>query len=167
VPLLKDKFAAERKKAKTVNFSIAYGKTARGFAADWNCTLKEAEEVIAKWFSDRPEVKDWQQKMQKIARQKKYTQTLLGRYRRLDRFVDSKERKAEGMWMRRAINTPIQGGAADIVIAAMIKIARNARLKELGWKLLMQIHDELILEGPEESSAEAFLLVKENMEHPF
>ena len=49
------------------------------------------------------------------------------------------------MYMRRAINTPIQGGAADIVIAAMIKIAKNERLKELGWKLLMQIHDELIL----------------------
>ncbi len=71
------------------------------------------------------------------------------------------------MWKRRAINTPIQGGAADIVIAAMIKIARNPRLKELGWKLLMQIHDELILEGPEESSAEAFELVKGDMEHPF
>lgn len=46
---------------------------------------------------------------------------------------------------RRAINTPIQGGAADIVIASMVKISRNQRLKELGWKLLMQIHDELIL----------------------
>ena len=53
------------------------------------------------------------------------------------------------MVKRKAINTPIQGGAADIVIAAMIKIANNKRLKELGWKLLMQIHDELILEGPE------------------
>jgi DNA polymerase-1 len=50
--------------------------------------------------------------------------------------------------MRRSINTPIQGGAADIVIAAMIKIHQNQRLRELGWKLIMQIHDELILEGP-------------------
>ena len=64
------------------------------------------------------------------------------------------------MVKRKAINTPIQGGAADIVIAAMIKIANNKRLKELGWKLLMQIHDELILEGPEESSIEALSLVK-------
>ena len=70
---------------------------------------------------------------------------MLGRYRRLNRFVDSKDKRAVGMYMRRAINTPIQGGAADIVIAAMIKIAKNERLKELGWKLLMQIHDELIL----------------------
>lgn len=52
------------------------------------------------------------------------------------------------MAKRRAINTPIQGGAADIVNASMVKIARNPRLKKMGWKLLMQIHDELILEGP-------------------
>lgn len=64
------------------------------------------------------------------------------------------------MAFRRAINTPIQGGAADIVIAAMIKISENERLRELGWKLLLQIHDELILEGPEESSAEALKIVK-------
>jgi DNA polymerase-1 len=79
--------------------------------------------------------------MQDIALQKRHTQTLLGRYRKLDRFVNSKDKSARGMWMRRAINTPIQGGAADIVIAAMIKIAKNKRLQELGWKLLMQIHD--------------------------
>jgi len=94
-------------------------------------------------------VKRWQEEKQKIARTRKLTQTLLGRYRRLDRFFDSNEKSAIGMYMRRAINTPIQGGAADIVIAAMIKIARNERLRRLGWKLLMQIHDELILEGPE------------------
>ena len=50
--------------------------------------------------------------------------------------------------MRRAINTPIQGGAADIVIASMVKIHGNQELKDMGWKLLLQIHDELILEGP-------------------
>lgn len=83
--------------------------------------------------------------MQDIASKKKYTQTLLGRYRKLERFFNTTDKSAKGMWMRRAINTPIQGGAADIVIAAMIKIARNDRLKQLGWKLLMQIHDELIL----------------------
>jgi DNA polymerase-1 len=54
-----------------------------------------------------------------------------------------------GMRQRRAINTPIQGGAADIVIASMVKIHYNEELKKMGWKLLMQIHDELILEGPE------------------
>lgn len=69
--------------------------------------------------------------------------------------------------MRASINTPIQGGAADIVIAAMVKISKNERLKTLGWKLLLQVHDELILEGPEESSKEALELVCQDMEHPF
>jgi DNA polymerase I len=78
------------------------------------------------------------------------TQTLLGRLRKLDKFYTGPDpdKKKLGMANRRAINTPIQGGAADIVNASMINISRNSRLKEMGWKLLMQIHDELILEGP-------------------
>ena len=57
-----------------------------------------------------------------------------------------------GHGMRAAINTPIQGGAADIVIAAMVKLHRDDQLRDLGYKLLLQVHDEVILEGPEESS---------------
>lgn len=65
--------------------------------------------------------------------------------------------------MRAAINTPIQGSAADIVMMAMIKLWRSNRLKELGWKLLLQIHDEVILEGPKESQVEvSSTLVKLN-----
>ena len=69
------------------------------------------------------------------------THTLLGRERKLDRFFKT----SKGMMMRRAVNTPIQGGAADIVIAAMVNIHRNQKLKDLGWELQLQIHDELIL----------------------
>ena len=57
VPLLKDKYASERRKAKTMNFSIAYGKSASGFARDWNCSIKEAKDTLNAWFSDRIEVK--------------------------------------------------------------------------------------------------------------
>lgn len=70
------------------------------------------------------------------------TQTLLGRYRRLDKFFSgSKKGSFYGMGLRRSINTPVQGGAADIVIAAMVKIHKNKELKDLGWKLLLQVHD--------------------------
>jgi DNA polymerase-1 len=69
------------------------------------------------------------------------TQTLLGRYRKLDKFFLKGGKSMIGMRRRRAINTPIQGGAADIVIAAMVKIHYNEELKKMGWKLLMQIHD--------------------------
>ena len=58
-PLLKDKFANERKKAKVMNFSIAYGKTVHGFMKDWNCSEEEARNTVSLWYSDRPEVKLW------------------------------------------------------------------------------------------------------------
>jgi DNA polymerase-1 len=93
----------------------------------------------------------------------------MGRFRYLHKYfeVPEKAKKSmKNMAFRRAINTPIQGGAADIVIAAMIKIHSNERLREMGWKLLLQIHDELILEGPEESSTEALHIVKSLMEDP-
>ena len=82
--------------------------------------------------------------MKKRAKEKLYTETLLGRKRKLDFFYTSSNdssKKLEGMGNRRAINTPIQGGAADIVNASMVKIAQNQTLKSLGWKLLLQIHD--------------------------
>jgi DNA polymerase-1 len=68
VPLLKEMYQAERRKAKTVNFSIAYGKTPKGFASDWNCSVSEATKVINSWFKDRPEVEAWQKKKQQIAK---------------------------------------------------------------------------------------------------
>lgn len=68
---------------------------------------------------------------------------------------------------RAAINTPIQGSAADVATAAMLAINKNQRLKDLGWKLIMQIHDEVILEGPEKTSLEAQKIVVHCMEKPF
>jgi DNA polymerase-1 len=67
VPLLKDKFANERKKAKVMNFSIAYGKTVHGFMTDWNCTKEEAQQTVDLWYQDRPEVLAWQTEVKKIA----------------------------------------------------------------------------------------------------
>lgn len=66
-PLIKDKFAAERRKAKTMNFSLAYGKSAHGFAKDWNCSVKEAQEVLEAWYRERVEVKEWQENTKRIA----------------------------------------------------------------------------------------------------
>ncbi len=63
IPLLKDKYASERKKAKTMNFSIAYGKSAYGFAKDWDCSLEEAQKALDLWYSERQEVKKWQEKI--------------------------------------------------------------------------------------------------------
>lgn len=165
VPLLKDKFAAHRKKAKTMNFSIAYGKSAHGFSKDWNCTLQEAEETVKKWYSNRKEAETWQNKVKALAVEKAFTQTLIGRFRNLRRIIQ--EGRTFNHGLRASINTPIQGGAADVVIAAMVKLHRNEKLKNLGFKILLQVHDEVILEGPEEHAEEALELTIKDMESPF
>jgi len=165
-PLLKDMFASERRKAKVLNFSIAYGKTAHGLAKDFGTDLEEANKTVDLWYSDRPEVRSWQEVQRKHAEKHGHVRTLLGRTRSLP---DAKSRNEQfkSHALRAAINTPIQGGAADIAMLAMLKIQRCPRLKQLGYKLLMQIHDEVILEGPVEHEEEALALTKAHMQNPF
>jgi DNA polymerase I len=166
VPLLKNVFASERRKAKVLNFSIAYGKTALGLSRDWNVSLQEAKETLQRWYADRPEVHDWQQRVLQIARSTGATRTLMGRYRDLPT-INDKDFRRRGRAERAAINTPIQGGAADIVMMAMIKIHRDPELARLGWKMILQIHDEVILEGPEPHADQALARLQHCMQHPF
>ncbi|RLN98662.1 hypothetical protein BBJ28_00014173 [Nothophytophthora sp. Chile5] len=170
-PLLKDKFGNERKNAKVLNFSIAYGKTAYGLSKDFGVSRKEAAETLEKWYADRAEVRHWQQQAMETARRYGYTRTLLGRYRRLpDAMLDDNSmasKKAKAHAERAAINTPIQGAAADVVMQAMLLVHQHPRLRELGWEMVCQIHDEIIVEGPEDSVDEAMKLVVHLMEHPF
>ncbi|KAG1666153.1 hypothetical protein FOA52_011565 [Chlamydomonas sp. UWO 241] len=153
-PLLKDKYASERRKAKILNFSIAYGKTAHGLAKDFNTSLQEAEETVEKWYSDRAEVRNWQTKTKEWARNDAVTYTVpfvstfLGRNRPLPDLAPGTDRRKRGHAERAAINTPIQGSAADVAAAAMVAICECPELKQLGWHLLMQVHDEVIMEGP-------------------
>ena len=91
---------------------------------------------------------------------------MMGRYRDLTD-INSTSRAARARAERAAINTPIQGSAADVVMMAMLKIHANKRLEEIGWRMLLQIHDEVILEGPQESKEEALAIVRDLMEHPF
>lgn len=175
-PLLKDIFASERRfkccyflisyrrKAKILNFSIAYGKTAHGLSKDFNVSLQEAKETLQRWYADRPEVLMWQQHTIEKAHKNEYCRTLMGRYRPLPN-INSKLFRFSSE--RAAINTPIQGGAADIVMKAMIDLHQHARFKELGWRIILQIHDEIISEGPIETQQEAFEIVKKCMTRPF
>ncbi|ETV97295.1 hypothetical protein H310_09644 [Aphanomyces invadans] len=171
VPLLKDAFAKERKHAKILNFSIAYGKTPFGLAKDFNVSRKEAADTLERWYADRPEVKAWQQQAIKTANLFGYTRTLMGRYRMLpDATTKSKSfshQKAKSHAERAAINTPIQGAAADVVMRAMLNIHRNEQLRAMGWEMVCQIHDEIIMEGPAECAKEACTLMVDLMENPF
>jgi DNA polymerase-1 len=90
----------------------------------------------------------------------------MGRYRQIPE-AQSKNRALQGHGERASINTPIQGGAADIAMMAMNKINASPLLQRLGWILLLQIHDEVILEGPEETAEEAFQEVIRCMEAPW
>eukprot|EP00887_Chlorella_sp_A99_P005000 scaffold4.g5000.t1 len=153
VPLLKDKFASERRKAKVLNFSIAYGKTAHGLSKDWGVSLAEAEDTVSRWYSDRPEasrqlagIKRWQEEQRAMAVSRGYVQTVLGRRRQLPD-ATSKSRAAQAHALRAAINTPIQ--------------ARFAR------RLQRAVHDEVILEGPRETAPRARDLVVACMRSPF
>jgi DNA polymerase-1 len=165
-PMLKDKFASERRKAKTLNFSIAYGKTAHGLSQDWGVSTKEAEEMLQAWYDSRPEVEKWQRDTKQIAKKHGLTRTLMGRFRHLPH-AQGGSMKSLGHALRASINTPIQGGAADVAMMAMLKINNSPLLKQLGWILLMQVHDEVILEGPEETAEEAFEEVVKCMQEPW
>ena len=90
----------------------------------------------------------------------------MGRYRELPEAM-SRDRKLVGHGERASINTPIQGGAADVAMMAMIKINKSETLRKLGWILLLQVHDEVMLEGPEETAEEAFKEVIHLMENPW
>jgi len=169
VPLLKNEFAVERRKAKILNFSIAYGKTKHGLSRDWGVTLDEAEKTVQAWYADRPEVKTWQAEQHQHAEQFGLVYTLLGRQRRLPDAVSDgvASSKAKQHALRAAINTPIQGGAADIAMLAMLELNMSPVLRDLGWKLLMQVHDEVILEGPVENADAALVEVRRAMGNPF
>lgn len=166
VPLLKDMFSSERRRAKVLNFSIAYGKTAHGLSKDWGVTLKEAEETVERWYAERAEVRTWQHEQHALALSEGYVCTILGRRRQLPD-ARSKNKALRAHSLRAAINTPIQGSAADVATAAMLRIDANETLHELGWKLLLQVHDEVILEGPEDSAVEAQQIVIDCMKSPF
>ena len=165
-PLVKEKYSNERKQAKMMNFSIAYGKSSHGFSKDWGCSLEEAQEVLDAWYKERQEVKEWQDETKKTAIEKGWTRTLAGRYRDLTKHFRAGTKMKALHGLRAAINTPIQGGAADIMMACMVKINKNEKLKALEWNMIHQVHDEVILEGPEESAKQAMEELVKVMENP-
>lgn len=173
-PLVKDVFANERRKAKTVNFGIAYGTTEFGLSQRLDIPKEEGIDMIQKWYSVYNEVKVWQEN---VIREAKlwpipFVNTLRGRRRYLPELKpqasSSRNRRGiAGHAERQAINSPIQGSAADIVTEAMIKVHRNEDLKKLGFTMILQVHDELLLEGPLENAEAAKSILVELMEHPF
>ncbi|PRX32639.1 DNA polymerase I [Orenia metallireducens] len=153
----------ERRKAKAVNFGIAYGISDWGLAKRLNIGNKEAQEFIELYFSRYPKVKEYMDNTIKQAKEEGYVTTVFNRKRYLSD-INSKNYHKREFAKRMAINTPIQGSAADIMKIATIDVANALKEEKLNAKVLLQVHDELVLEVPEDELEMVQKLVKEKME---
>ncbi|HJA24168.1 MAG TPA: DNA polymerase I [Candidatus Limosilactobacillus intestinavium] len=138
-----------RRQAKAVNFGIVYGISDYGLSQNIHVSRKQAHEFIQNYFKEFPGVKEYIENIVKKARQKGYVETITHRRRYLPE-INSKNFSRRSFAERTAMNTPIQGSAADIIKIAMIRMADKLRDEGLHAKMLLQIHDELIFEAPEE-----------------
>ncbi|PEB51342.1 DNA polymerase I [Bacillus pseudomycoides] len=153
-----------RRQAKAVNFGIVYGISDYGLSQNLGITRKAAGEFIEKYFASFPGVKEYMDEIVQEAKQKGYVSTLLNRRRYIPE-ITSRNFNLRSFAERTAMNTPIQGSAADIIKKAMIIMADRLEEEGLQARLLLQVHDELIFEVPKEEVEKLEKLVPEVMEH--
>jgi len=152
-----------RRDAKTVNFGIIYGMGRFGLSRQLGIPVYEAERYIESYFTRYPGVKAYQDRMLREAWEKGFVTTIMNRRRPIPELAGSNKNRI-AMGERTAINTPIQGSAADIIKVAMIGIARTLRKEKMRSRMILQIHDELILEVPENELEKAKVILREGME---
>lgn len=152
-----------RRQAKAVNFGIVYGISDYGLSQNLNITRKEAKTFIDTYFDKYPGVAEYMKKIVKQAKEDGYVTTLFNRRRYLPD-IHSSNFNIRSFAERTAMNSPIQGSAADIIKIAMIRLDEAITKENLQAKLLLQVHDELILEAPAEEMARLAELVPEVME---
>lgn len=159
-----DKVTPElRRRAKTINFGIIYGMSAYGLAADLHSSTEDAQRYIDAYFSAHPEVKAYMDENVRLAKEEGYVTTLLGRRRYITELKSSNyNQRAFGE--RAAMNMPLQGSAADIIKIAMLHVADRLQRENMRTKLVLQVHDELILDAPEEEKERAEMILKQEME---
>ena len=139
----------QRERAKAVNFGIVYGQTPFGLAQQLGISPEEAADFISKYFEQYQGVQRYIENCLSLARDLGVTRTLFGRIRQHPE-INSRNGMRRSMAERTAINSPIQGTAADIIKLAMIRIADELRRQQLRTRMVLQVHDELIFEVPEE-----------------
>ena len=155
-----------RSSCKAVNFGIVYGISDFSLAQDIGVTRKEAGEFIRTYLATYPGVAHYMDSIKESARENGYVTTLFGRRRALPE-LQSRNFNIRSFGERVAMNTPIQGTAADIIKIAMVRVRDRLRREGLESRLILQVHDELILEAPKSEQEEAMRLLKEEMEAAF
>ena len=160
---IEDVTSEMRRDAKAVNFGIIYGISAFGLSNDLNISPKQAQEYINRYFETYSDVKEYMQKNVDDATRDGYICTLLGR-RRIINELKASNRNVRAFGERAAMNMPLQGSSADIIKIAMINVAR--RLSEEGYKakLVLQVHDELVIDCPKSEAAEVSKILQVEME---
>ena len=153
-----------RRRAKVINFGILYGMSPFGLSRELGIGGKEAKQYIDQYFRRYPGVYRYIEELKGQARKDGTVHTILGR-RRFLRDINSQNRVLREAAERMAINTPIQGSAADIIKMAMIRVDREFRERGMRTGLVLQVHDELIAEAPEAEAPEAERLLKDAMEN--
>jgi len=161
----------QRSFAKRVNFGLLYGMGTQSLAQQAGISMKEAQQFVDAYFAGFPNIRKYIDETKRKAKDDGYVETLLGRRRYFpilqtatrDPRTNIMQRTAE----REAINHPIQGTAADIIKLAMINIQRELATQKLKARLILQVHDELILEAPEKEQAAVEALVRELMENAY
>ncbi|MFI3261594.1 MAG: DNA polymerase I [Rikenellaceae bacterium] len=161
---IEDVTADERRKAKTANFGIIYGISAFGLAERLNISRKEAKELIDGYFNSYPGVKSYMDMAVDNARKMEYVETIFGRRKQLSD-INASSSIIRGYAERNAINAPIQGSAADIIKIAMIKLYAALKKEIPDAKMLMQVHDELIIEFKKEDEEKISKIVVDSMEN--
>ncbi len=152
-----------RRQAKAINFGIIYGMGAFGLSQQLGIPVGEASRFIEAYLARFPEIRIYMERTKETAKAKGYVTTLFGRHCHTPG-IASKNPNERGFAERAAINAPIQGGAADIIKRAMIRLPPALLKAGLKTRLLLQVHDELVLEAPESEALEAAALVKSVME---
>ena len=161
---IEDVTSEERRRAKAVNFGIVYGISDYGLSRDLHISRKEAAGYIDEYFTRYPGVKAFMDKVVEEAHQTGAVTTMYGRRRELPA-IHSKNFNQRSLAERMAMNTPIQGTAADIIKIAMIRASRMLKAANVKSRILLQVHDELVLEVVNEEIPKVTEILKEAMEH--
>lgn len=152
-----------RASCKAVNFGIVYGISDFSLAQDIGVTRKEAAAFIQSYLDTYPGVHHYMESIKQTAREQGYVQTLFGRRRALPE-LQSKNFNLRAFGERAAMNTPIQGTAADIIKIAMLRVFERLQAEGLRARLILQVHDELIVEAPQDEAERVAVLLREEME---